>query len=569
MSPISLRPNRNRYRDHVIVCGDDGMAFRLVEELVFRHRENVTVILPSRRRNHGPQISRVPTVRVVENDQLDADAFSSARITQAKALALMDQDDVGNIHAALRALEITEIRVVVRCFNTNLGNRIEPLLGDCTLLSDASMASPTFVAAALGEVAPGYSRVLGRTLYVTSSASDRSDRLSWPLAAGPDSSVLLPGDGVEATRYVTVASRRPRALVAASKHRVRRLATKLWDEIREILDRKLRFITLFLVLVIVVGSFLIWNSHRTDPNNQFGWLQSAYVVVLTAAGGIDPDLKALFAEKFAHVLVSISGVLLVPVFTASIVENMVGRRLAAETGRLRGPISDHVIVVGLGNVGTRVAVQLRNLGVPVVAIERNERCHGMDVARSQDIPVVHGDAAQLETLNAAQVRTSRSLVAVTSNDIVNLEAALHARSIQPGVRTVLRLFEQDLAERVQKHFDISASLSVAGVAAAEFAAAMTDRNVKGTIPVGRHLVLIGEFTVEHGSELDGCPLRDIDVDESLRVLAVSKVDETVWAPDPDRLMVPGESVLVLATRRGLAGMVRRAAAPDTEEPNPV
>ncbi|ADD39744.1 TrkA-N domain protein [Stackebrandtia nassauensis DSM 44728] len=543
------------------------MAFRLVEELVFRHRENVTVILPSRRRNHGPQISRVPTVRVVENDQLDADAFSSARITQAKALALMAQDDVGNIHAALRALEITEIRVVVRCFNTNLGNRIEPLLGDCTLLSDASMASPSFVAAALGEVAPRYSQVLGRTLYVTASASDRGDRLTWPIAGGPDEGVLLPGEEVEPSLFVTVATRRPRrALVTASKHRVRSLATRLWDELREILDRKLRFITLFLVAVIVLGSFLIWNSHKGDGQS-FGWLESAYVVILAAAGGIDPVTGAEFAEKFAHVLVAISGVLLVPIFTASIVENMVGRRLAAEAGRLRGPISDHVIVVGLGNVGTRIAVQLRNLGVPVVAIERNARCHGVDVARSQDIPVVYGDASQLETLHAAQVRTCRSLVAVTSNDIVNLEAALHARSIRQDLRTVLRLFEQDLAERVQKHFDISASLSVAGVAAAEFAAAMTDRNVKGTIPVGRHLVLIGEFTVEDGSELAGQPLSQIDADESLRVLAISKVDETDWAPDPQRLMDPGDTVLVLATRRGLAATVRRAA-PSTgpEEP---
>ncbi|MGH8879789.1 MAG: NAD-binding protein, partial [Stackebrandtia sp.] len=446
MSPVSLRPNRNRYRDHVIVCGDDGMAFRLVEELVFRHRENVTVILPSRRQNHGPQISRVPTVRVVENDQLDADAFSSARITQAKALALMAQDDVGNIHAALRALEITEIRVVVRIFNTSLGNRIEPLLGDCILLSDASMASPSFVAAALGEVAPRYLQVAGRTLYVTASASMRGERLTWPIAGGTDESILLPGPDTEASLFVTVASRRPRALVSASKHRLRRLITRLWDEMREVLDRKLRFITLFLLVVILLGSFLIYDSHNGPNQLQVGWLESAYVAILAAAGGIDPNVDAEFAEKFAHVLVVVSGVLLVPVFTASIVENMVGRRIAAEAGRLRGPISDHVIVVGLGNVGTRVAVQLRTLGVPVVAIERNSRSHGVDVARGQDIPVVYGDASQLETLHSAQVRTCRSLIAVTSNDIVNLEAALHARGIRPDLRTVLRLFEQDLAE---------------------------------------------------------------------------------------------------------------------------
>jgi Trk K+ transport system NAD-binding subunit len=553
VAPVSLR--RNAYRDHVIVCGDDGMAFRLVEELVYRHRENVTVILPSRRQNHGPQISRVPTVRVVENDQLDADAFSAARIGQAKALALMAQDDVGNIHAALRALEITEIRVVVRVYNTNLSDRIGPLLGDCTLLSDASMASPSFVAASLGEVAPRYLRLGDRTLYVTATSSERGDRLTWPIAGSRDGASLLPPREQPAALYVTAASRRPRALVAASKHRVRRWATRTWDEMREVMDRKLRFISVFLVAVIVLGTFLIWWAHH---GQNISWIDAAYDTLLVAAGGVNANFQAEVPEKIANAVVAISGVLLVPVFTASIVENLVGRRLAAEAGRLRAPISDHVIVVGLGNVGTQVAVQLKNLGVPVVAVEKNERTRGIDVARGQDIPVVYGDASQLETLNRAQVRTCRSLVAVTSSDIVNLEAALHSREIRPELRTVLRLFEPDLAERVQRHFGLSATLSVAGVAAAEFAAAMTDRNVKGTIPVGRHLLLVGEIPVDDGSELSGQPISDIDVDEHLRVLAIVRPDRTEWAPEPDRVLSSGDRVLALATRRGLAATVQRA-----------
>lgn len=547
------------------------MAFRLVEELVYRHRENVTVILPSRRRKHGPQISRVPTVRVVENDQLDADAFSAARISTAKALALMAQDDVGNIHAALRALEITEIRVVVRVFNTNLGRQIEPLLGECVLLSDAAMASPSFVAAALGEVAPRYLNIAGRTLYVTGDPTARRNGLTWPIAGSKDGTTLLPSANANAELFVTAAQRRPRALVAASKHRMRRIATRIWDEMREILDRKLRFISLFLVLVIVFGTFLVWDFHglvdasgqvvqRGADGEHISWLTAVYITLLTAAGGIDPDLAAPGAEKFAHTLVSFAGVLLVPVFTASIVENMVGRRLAVEAGRLRGPISDHVIVVGLGNVGTQVAIQLRNLGVPVVAVERDERGRGVEVARNLGIPVVYGDAATKETLDSAQVRTCRALVAVTSNDIVNLEAALHAHAYRAEVRTVLRLFEPDLAERAQRHFGMAASLSVAGVAAAEFAAAMTNRNVKATFPVGRHLLLVGEIRINEGAELSGKPISEIDVDEQLRVLAVTAADQTEWGPGPARILQPGDTVLALATRRGLSTTVARAAS---------
>jgi Trk K+ transport system NAD-binding subunit len=64
------------------------LAHRLIEELVNRYRAEVTAILPSRRQNHGPQISRIPGVRVIEADRLDIDALRQAKVSTADALAL-------------------------------------------------------------------------------------------------------------------------------------------------------------------------------------------------------------------------------------------------------------------------------------------------------------------------------------------------------------------------------------------------------------------------------------------------------------------------------------------------
>jgi len=55
---------------HLIICGDDKLAYRVAQELTTRYRERVTVILPSKRHGHGPQIDRLP-VRVLERDELD------------------------------------------------------------------------------------------------------------------------------------------------------------------------------------------------------------------------------------------------------------------------------------------------------------------------------------------------------------------------------------------------------------------------------------------------------------------------------------------------------------------
>jgi Trk K+ transport system NAD-binding subunit len=117
---VSLR--RSPQRDHLVVCGDDALAARTIEELTTRYGEYVTVILPSRQRNYGPRIARLPGVRVIERDQLTSDAFRDAHVQSARALALLRQDDLGNFHAALRAAELNpELRLVVAIFNTSLG----------------------------------------------------------------------------------------------------------------------------------------------------------------------------------------------------------------------------------------------------------------------------------------------------------------------------------------------------------------------------------------------------------------------------------------------------------------
>jgi hypothetical protein len=56
-------------RNHFVVCGDDPLALRLVEELTVRYGEQVTVILPSARRGHGPIMARLPGGRPVSSSE--------------------------------------------------------------------------------------------------------------------------------------------------------------------------------------------------------------------------------------------------------------------------------------------------------------------------------------------------------------------------------------------------------------------------------------------------------------------------------------------------------------------
>src|SRR5262249_47817890 len=116
MSPALRQRAR---RDHLVVVGSDALALRMAEELASRYAEQVTVILRSAERGHGPQIARLPGVRIVERPEADRRAFLDADLATARGLALLDQDDLGNFHAALRAQEINpDLRLVIAIFNT-------------------------------------------------------------------------------------------------------------------------------------------------------------------------------------------------------------------------------------------------------------------------------------------------------------------------------------------------------------------------------------------------------------------------------------------------------------------
>lgn len=542
-----------RRKPHFIVCGDNPLAFRLVEELTVRYQADVRVILPSRKRNRGPEIAALPNVKVVESERLDEAAFRNARIDTARAVAFVEQDDVGNIHAALQVQEIKPgIRLVVRIFNTNLGHRLRELFTDCAFLSDASIAAPSFVAAALGELAPNHARLPGRTLHVARRAEVSTDKIICGLARGDftDPGEVFPEDHDNADLVLAIADGQVREPLRRDRfRRFRRIS--LWNGFRGVFGRKLLSAMVLLVAVLVVGSLLYGESQRLT------WYDSLYYTLFTVAGGAEPDGRLTGWEKLIQTVVMLSGIALVPLITAAVVDGMVRARLAVTVGRLRDSTRSHIVVVGLGNVGSRVMIQLHDLGLPVVAIDPDSSAIGVRIAEERKIPVILGDATQAETLRAAKVAKCRALVAVTSDDVKNLEAALHARSMTRDLRIVLRLFDGDLAARIQKRFTIAASRSVASLAAPNFAIAMLERRVFDTIPVGRRVLMFAEFPVAAGSELDGQPIDAAHIPGKARVIALGRPGRDPLWPPPDRVLAPDDRLVVLATRDGVGQMIQR------------
>ncbi|MFC4146561.1 NAD-binding protein [Micromonospora mangrovi] len=550
-------------RPHYVICGSDPLAYWVVRSLLATEtpagQVRVTLVVPERRRSDGPDGRDLDGVQVIIAARLDEATFRRAGLAGADGLALLHQDDVGNMHAALCAQEVEpRLRLVVRMFNTSLANGVRQLFPDSAVLSDASMAAPAFVAAALGEVAPTHFRHGGRTLYVARRTDVRPTDVICGLAVttDPASTRLLPAEDATADVVLAEATgQRPGTELAARRlvraRRRRQPVTVLLRAVRSFATRKIGVAVLLLLGVIALLGWL--NSRASGVD----WAEALYLTLVTTLSGQDPDVNKPAAAQVMQVVLNLAGLALIPLITAVVVDGVVNARLALHAGRIQPARTGHVVVVGLGNIGTRVMAQLHDFGVEVVAIDKDPDARGAALAHRLGVPLIVGDAGLEETLRAASVDTCQALVVVSTDDGTNLRAALNARSLDADLRVVLRLFDGDFAERIQKAFGIGISRSVSYLAAPSFVAALLDRAVIATIPVGRHALLVTEVPVVAGSALDGRPLAAVSRPGEVRLLAYARAGQkTDWTADPRMMISAGDRLTVVARRAGLSALLR-------------
>jgi Trk K+ transport system NAD-binding subunit len=542
---------------HCVVCGDNPLAFRLADELVSRYGMAVTVIRPPAEGRTGPNPTGLPGVTIVESPRPTAEAFHEAGLAHAAALALVAQDDAGNIDAALLAEEVNPgLRIVLRMFNQSLADGVRRLLRDCAVLSESAIAAPGFVAAALGDSVPTYLRLPDRRVFLAQRDDVAAEDVLCGLAVGsdpdgtdPDDAELLPAD--ERKADLVLASSAPvTGTPPPRRHRRHPLRA-----LRTAVGPRLRLVLAAVVVLLLLGTVLV-KLARHD-----GWWASAYLAILNTVGGASPDLEGSRPEQALQTLLTIISVALIPIITATVVEAAVRARLALANGGPAEPMRDHVVVVGLGNVGTRVLTALHEYGVDLVAVDHRPQARGVQVARELGIPVLVGDATQVGILRAAYVQHCRALVVLSTNDVANLETALLGRALAPDLRVVLRLFDGDFANRVERAFGLTISRSVSYLAAPTFAAAMTGREVLDTIPVRRRVLLVAELPVGAGCALEGAAVGALNRPHQARLLAIrtGRGAQTLWAPPQGRKLVRTDRLLVVATRQGLGRLLLETA----------
>jgi len=208
---------------------------------------------------------------------------------------------------------------------------------------------------------------------------------------------------------------------------------------------------------------------------------------------------------------------------------------------------DHVIVCGLGKVGYRVVLELLRFGVDVAAIECDENSQFVEKVKLLGVPVIIADARRSDNLRKAGIEQADAIVPATNDQLSNLEIALDARELNPGVKVVIRMFDMELAGKVEKGFGIHTAFSTSALTAPIFAAAAMRLNVKSSFYVGDQLMNVSEIIIRPNSELIGWDLARLEREVDLTVLYYKNEEIHDLHPDPELTLNPGDQLLVLAS----------------------
>ncbi|WP_141852618.1 NAD-binding protein [Kribbella jejuensis] len=543
----------------VVVCGSDRTMLRVVTELVSSGERVTAIVNPvSRHRDRIGELGATVILAPVISESLLRKAGIDARDgtpSTARALVLLDTNDVHNVHTALTARDMDrDLRIILQMVNPRLGRQLNSLLGDCVVINGPSLAAPAFVSDALDDDELTWMELGGRMVVVGQADLIREPHLT--VLADTTSSAtpqLLPQAGVDPAGDIVLGTGvrtlwysrgvRPAGWVMA---------------VRDILDSRVRKIAALMALLIAIGTAIVHYFGHIE------WWRALYLAagVVTSAG-IDDD-KFQDAEpwvKVSAVVVQLTGIVLMALLTAVVVDSLIGARLSRIIGGVRGRPRNHVVVCGLGTVGARVLEILVERGVAVVGVDQSDDAPGVQVAHRLKIPVVVGDSSNEETLRLAGVQRCQALLAITDGDITNLESAMVAQELNPDARITMRMFDHDLAERVERQLGLGNSRSVSMLVAPAVAAAVGDKRRQVIVPAGRRVLLLTEVVVESGSVAEGRPLGSLNEAEGLRILARQDLNGPWdWQPAATRAVNAGDRVAVVGTRAGLARllMVTRA-----------
>jgi Trk K+ transport system NAD-binding subunit len=156
----SGRPRARHLRNHIIVVGLSALGIRVVSDLIAAGHD-VAVI---ERDQNNPFLSTTAEldVPVIFGDATLRQTLEAARVSTARAVAVLTRDDMVNIETGIVIREMLasmeapggnrwgEVPLVLRVYDHDLGSAVAQRFGFENVRSTVELAAPWFIGAAMG-----------------------------------------------------------------------------------------------------------------------------------------------------------------------------------------------------------------------------------------------------------------------------------------------------------------------------------------------------------------------------------------------------------------------------------
>jgi len=214
----------------------------------------------------------------------------------------------------------------------------------------------------------------------------------------------------------------------------------------------------------------------------------------------------------------------------------------------------HTVLIGLGHLGFRVVEKLHEMGENVVVIEFNPSADLTAEVQKMNIPIIHDDATRPATLEAARIGLANTVILCMQNDAVNLQVALKARSVNPEIHVVIRIFDAEFAKALNEQFGFTA-LSATEMAAPIFAAAAAGADVTNPISIEGQQLSLARLTVTPHSLLAGRTVGNLEDTYHLNIVLVRFDHQSEMHPTDSRVINVGDTLAVLGVPQVLSSLM--------------
>ena len=208
----------------------------------------------------------------------------------------------------------------------------------------------------------------------------------------------------------------------------------------------------------------------------------------------------------------------------------------------------NIVVIGSGTVGGAISAQLAQEGHAITVVDSNVTAL-TELQNSCDVFAVEGNGADISVLRKAGAEKAELLIAVTSDDEINILCCAAAKKLgtQHTVARVRNPEYSELIRLMREEMNLSLTINPELAAAREIyrmlrfpAAAKIDTCCRGRVE-------LVELTVPAGSPLCGTSLYDLRGKLNIKFLVCSVLrDGKVYIPSGDFVIEEGDAVCLTA-----------------------